>query len=107
MRLFARTMFVLFVSLASGVTVAAHEAKPTLTGLIGIATHPHLSIIRPAPDFTLVDNADRRFVLSRLRGRVVLLSFIYTSCVTTCPLLMQSMVLLKDELIPPLNDDHP
>src|SRR5262249_29894184 len=63
-----------------------------------ISAHPHLSIIRLAPDFMLVDNADRQFALSRLRGHVILLSFIYTSCVTTCPLLMQSMALLKDQL---------
>jgi protein SCO1 len=99
-RFFAPIMLLLSVLAASGVTAAAHEAKPTPTGTdaIGITTHPHLSIIRPAPDFILVDNADRRFALSRLRGRVVLLSFIYTSCVTTCPLLMQSMALLKDQL---------
>jgi protein SCO1 len=79
---------------------SAHETEPVqpATSPIGIAPHPSLPAIRPAPDFTLRDSADQPFALSQLRGRVVLLSFIYTSCTTTCPLLMQQMVQLEDRL---------
>jgi protein SCO1/2 len=43
-------------------------------------------IDRPAPDFTL-RTADGRVVrLSDLRGKVVVLHFIYTSCTDVCPL---------------------
>ena len=81
-------------------TASAHEAEPakTETRASGIAAHPSLAVIRPAPDFTLLDSAGRRLALSELRGRVVLLSFIYTSCTTTCPLLTHQMALLEDRL---------
>jgi protein SCO1/2 len=40
-----------------------------------------------APDFTLLDGArGDRVTLSALRGRVVLLTFLYTQCPDTCPL---------------------
>jgi protein SCO1/2 len=66
----------------------------------GISSHPYLSIIKAAPDFILKDSMDHRFALSQLRGRVVLLSFIYSSCTTTCPLLTQRMGLLKERFEP-------
>jgi protein SCO1/2 len=40
-----------------------------------------------APDFTLTDQDGRPVQLSSLRGKVVLLDFIYTSCPGPCPLL--------------------
>ncbi len=41
----------------------------------------------PAPDFTLIDQDGNPVQLSSLRGKVVLLDFIYTSCPGPCPLL--------------------
>jgi protein SCO1 len=41
----------------------------------------------PAPDFTLIDQDGNTMQLSSLRGKVVLLDFIYTSCPGPCPLL--------------------
>jgi protein SCO1/2 len=63
-----------------------------------LSTTPSLSIIKPAPDFALRDPAGWVVHLSALRGRVVLLSFIYTSCATACPLLTQQMALLQTRL---------
>ena len=40
-----------------------------------------------APDFTLTDQDGHPVQLSSLRGKVVLLDFIYTSCPGPCPLL--------------------
>jgi protein SCO1 len=97
----AMTAGALLVTLPVGrATVLAHEMKPATTaaGAIGIAANPSLALIKPAPDFALVDTADQRFALSQLRGRVAVLSFVYTSCTTTCPLLTQQMVLLEDRL---------
>jgi protein SCO1/2 len=74
------------------------QSAAALRVLLGVAAHPHLPVIKPAPDFILADTANRDFALSMLRGRVVLLSFIYTGCTTTCPLLMQRMTVLADEL---------
>src|SRR5262245_44956195 len=43
-------------------------------------------IDRPAPDFALRDAAGREVDLADLRGEVVVLHFIYTSCQDVCPL---------------------
>jgi protein SCO1/2 len=40
----------------------------------------------PAPDFTLHDQAGETVTLSSFRGQTVVLTFLYTHCVTTCPL---------------------
>ncbi len=41
----------------------------------------------PLPDFTLMDQDKRPFRLRSLRGKVVLVTFIYTTCPDVCPLL--------------------
>ena len=97
--LFALVAGVLLCAAHSG--ASAHEVQkvaPTSASPLGVADNPDLAVIKAAPDFTLSDTADRMFSLSTLRGRVVLLSFIYTSCITACPLLMQRMALLQDSL---------
>jgi protein SCO1/2 len=40
----------------------------------------------PAPGFSLTDQDNRKASLGDFRGKVVLLSFIYTNCTTGCPL---------------------
>jgi len=63
-----------------------------------LAVTPRLSVIKPAPDFALLDPAGRGVQLSALRGRVVLLSFVYTDCSAACPLLTQQMARLQTRL---------
>jgi protein SCO1/2 len=41
----------------------------------------------PAPDFALRDQHGRTVQLSALRGRLVVLTFLYTHCVDVCPLI--------------------
>jgi len=64
-----------------------------------LAAHPSLAVIRPAPDFTLIDDEARTVRLGELRGRVVLLAFIYTGCSAACPLLTQRMAVLQQRLL--------
>ncbi len=59
---------------------------------------PSLPVIKPAPDFTLLDTTGKPVRLSDLRGQVVLISFIYTSCPSACPLLTSRMSLLWKRL---------
>ena len=40
---------------------------------------------KPAPDFQLIDQSRKEFVLSGLRGRAVVLFFGYTHCPDICP----------------------
>ena len=45
----------------------------------------------PAPDFQLVDQAGQVVSLSDLRGRVVVLTFLYTHCQDECPLIASKL----------------
>ena len=54
-----------------------------------------LSKIGPAPAFTLTTQDGRRLSLKELGGKVVAITFIYTGCVDTCPLLTAKMAGLQ------------
>jgi protein SCO1 len=51
-----------------------------LTNIAGAAPRKALSIGQTVPDFRLIDQKRRPVALSDLRGRVVAINFIYTSC---------------------------
>src|SRR5262249_60780041 len=51
-----------------------------------------LPTIGPAPDFTLTAQDGRAVSLGSLRGRVVAVTFIYTSCTGSCPLLTPKLL---------------
>jgi protein SCO1/2 len=57
-----------------------------------------LPTIGPAPAFTLTAQDERRLSLADLRGKAVVLTFIYTTCVDTCPLLTGKMAALQERL---------
>ena len=57
-----------------------------------------LPTIGPAPAFTLTAQDERRVSLADLRGKVVVLTFIYTTCVDTCPLLTAKLAGLQGRL---------
>ena len=57
-----------------------------------------LSKIGPAPEFTLTTQDGRRLSLKELGGKVVAITFIYTGCVDTCPLLTAKMAGLQASL---------
>jgi len=54
--------------------------------------------IGPASDFTLTTHEGKRLSLHDLRGKIVVVTFIYTSCVDTCPLLTAKLVGLAPRL---------
>jgi len=39
-----------------------------------------------APGFALIDQADKKFIFNPASGKVVLVTFVYTSCPDVCPL---------------------
>jgi protein SCO1/2 len=51
-----------------------------------------------APDFTLTDQYGRRISLRQYRGRVTILTFLYSTCRPTCPLIAQQIRGALDEL---------
>jgi len=46
---------------------------------------PSLADIGKAPDVALTDSAGRPFDLASLRGKVIMVSFVYTTCTGSCP----------------------
>ncbi len=57
-----------------------------------------LSKIGPAPDFTLTNQDGKPLSLATLRGKVVAVTFIFTGCGNTCPLLTAKMVSIQKSL---------
>jgi protein SCO1 len=66
--------------------VATRLRRPSLT-FHGDA----LAAPRPTLDFSLIDQVGRPIRLSDLRGRVVVLTFLFTSCTDVCPLVAQKL----------------
>jgi len=59
-----------------------------------------LSKIGPAPAFALTTQDGTRLTLDELRGKVVVVTFIYTGCADTCPLLTAKMATVQARLGP-------
>ncbi len=57
-----------------------------------------LPTIGPAPAFDLIDQSGRRVVLADLSGKVLAVTFIYTTCGDTCPILTGKMASLQKPL---------
>jgi protein SCO1/2 len=58
----------------------------------------------PAPDFALVDQDGQRVALSDLRGKTLLLDFVYTHCPGPCPILTGTHVAVQRSLSPELRE---
>lgn len=74
-----------------------------LVGGRPVEAHPatadtRLSRIGPAPDFVLTRQDGARLGLVALRGKVVVVTFIYATCADTCPLLTAKLVGIQERL---------
>ena len=58
----------------------------------------------PAPDFDLTDQSGARVSLEALRGRTLLVDFVYTRCPGPCPALTSQHVALQRKLSPELRE---
>ena len=59
-----------------------------------------LLVAEPAPEFSLLDQNGAPFTLTGLRGKVVVVTFIYTKCNGACPVLTEKMASLQAMLGP-------
>ena len=57
----------------------------------------------PAPDFRLTDQNGQTVALSDLRGKIVVLTFVYTQCVDVCPVIAAKLSQVYDQV----GDDVP
>jgi protein SCO1 len=84
-----RLALIVFASLAilgaAGVLVFAKPEQTTVVGASGFAgSLAPLDV--PVRDFTLRDQSGHRASLRQYRGRVVVLTFMYSTCRDTCPI---------------------
>ncbi len=57
-----------------------------------------LAVIRPAPDFTLQSADGRGVTLKQFRGKVVFVSFIFTTCSGSCPATTHRLAKVQDAI---------
>jgi protein SCO1 len=57
-----------------------------------------LADIGAAPHTVLVDSSEKPFDLEKLRGKVVLVSFVYTTCNGVCPVTTQALTRVQKKL---------
>ena len=67
-------------------------------GVLAVQSPSPLADIGPAPAVKLVDSEGKPFDLEALRGKVVLVSFVYTTCNGTCPLTSAAMARCRERL---------
>jgi protein SCO1/2 len=84
----ALALAVLAALMFSGPHEAAHD----------VSQAPPLPKIAPAPDFKLTSQDGKQIALADLRGNVVAVTFIFTLCSATCPVLTPMMSLVQDRL---------
>src|ERR1700745_4323953 len=81
----------IFVVLASLMLAQPHRAEPA-------AQEQALPKISPAPEFALISQDGAPVKLADYRGKVVALTFIFTLCADTCPVLTPMMSFVQDQL---------
>jgi len=81
-----------FVMLATLILAPVHDAPQQ-----NFQQQP-LPKIAPAPEFSLTSQDGGRVTLADFRGKVVAVTFIYTLCTTTCPVLTPMMSFVQDQL---------
>ena len=59
---------------------------------------PPLPKIAPAPEFALTSQDGAPVTLADFRGKVVAVTFIFTMCTATCPVLTPMMSFVQDQL---------
>jgi protein SCO1/2 len=57
-----------------------------------------LAVIQSAPDFTLITQDGSKLASSELKGNVLLVSFIFTTCNGTCPATTHRMSQIQEEI---------
>lgn len=88
----ARWRIAVYGAVALGlVLMAGMPARSAGGGDIPAGTYQRLALNEPAPPFTLVDQNGRKTSLADFRGRAVVMTFFYSSCIDICPLLLDTL----------------
>jgi protein SCO1 len=91
--LLAALLAALFASACGGGQEHVHGTSPTLTvsGGSGRFAGGELSPPQSTPDFALTDQSGQKVSMADQRGKLVLLTFLYTNCPDVCPLITQNL----------------
>jgi protein SCO1/2 len=73
-------------------------AFPFLALALTAGEPSRLAVIEPAPDFALTTQDSKRLRMSDVKGKVLLVSFIFTTCSGSCPATTSRMVGVQQEL---------
>ena len=84
-------MIFLVATLTPAFSVGMFEQPVKLNGTV--MTHP-----APAPDFTLTDQHGMPFHMADAKGKVVVMTFIYTHCTDLCPFVTIKLKSARDQL---------
>jgi len=94
-----RAAFVVTIAALASLMVAL----PHRVGDQAVSEEP-LPEIGPAPDFALTSQDGAPVALADFRGKTVAVTFIYTSCTSTCNVLTPMMSFVQDRLGPDFGD---
>lgn len=82
----------------SGLTTCLIGASVVHAAAVVNPGHAELPRIGPAPEFALIDQDGKAFSLRDTRGKVAVVTFMFTSCSSTCPLLTAKLVGIQRNL---------
>ena len=88
----------LILTLAALVTLASLLLALSRDAPQHTSLEPPLPKIAPAPEFALTSQDGAPVTLADFRGKVVAVTFIFTMCTATCPVLTPMMSFVQDQL---------
>src|SRR3974390_2724298 len=91
-------LIVLLLTLVSALAASALLVAPSLDAAHMTSGAQSLPKIAPAPEFTLTSQDGSQISLADLHGKVVAVTFIFTRCSATCPVLTPLMSLVQERL---------
>jgi protein SCO1/2 len=83
------------LSLGSALEVSSPDEQPRTGGAVSGSS---LAVIGPAPKTELTDQDGKSFSLEHLRGKAVVVSFVYTTCSGVCPATTHRLTRVQQEL---------
>ena len=98
------SLWIAAVSLAVGLLstpVFSHIPTPPKKGEIG-----RRESSTPAPNFALIDQSGKSFKFSAASGKLVLVTFVYTTCPDVCPLFTAKLASIQRILEQEKRDDY-
>lgn len=94
-----------YIRVLAIVSLAAMLTLPACGNREALGDYPAANANNCLPDVSLIDQHGAAVSLASLKGKPVLIDFIYTSCASTCPLLTAKMAAVAHKLGPALGAD--